>query len=177
MKKKLLRTVIVGAVVIALGAWLFKVLNAPKNTKYFTLKDIQFEYAGPLFQGSNPAQYVAKIDLKEILGSDYNADIKIKNAVLKNATVESIDPGTFQDINALVVSFASDNPELSMQELAVINPIKGKLKSVQLKPSKEANVTDYFAEKQVYVILDASFLTDVNANVSLKGSFKFELKY
>jgi hypothetical protein len=64
-----------------------------------------------------------------------------------------------------------------MQELAVINPIKGKLKSVQLKPSKEANVTDYFAEKQAYVILDASFLKDVNANVSLKGSFEFELKY
>lgn len=177
MKKKLLRTIILGALVIALGAWLFKVLNAPKNTKYFTLKDIQFEYVGPLFQGSNPAQYVAKIDLKEILGSDYNADIKIKNAVLKNAMVESIDPGTFQDINALVVSFASDNPELSMQELAVINPIKGELKSIQLKPSKEANVTDYFAEKQVYVILDASFLKDVNANVTLKGSFKFELKY
>jgi hypothetical protein len=177
MKKKIFRTIVIGAVVIALGAWLFKLLNAPKNTKSFTLKDLQFEYVGPLFQGSNPAQYVAKIDLKEILGSDYKPGIKIKNAVLKNATVESIDPATFQDINALVVSFASDNPDLSMQELAVINPIKGKLKSVQLKPSKEANVTDYFAEKQVYVILDASFLKDVNANVTLKGSFEFELKY
>lgn len=177
MKKKLLRIIVAGALILALGAWLFKLLNAPKNTKLFTLKDIQFEYVGPLFQGSNPAQYVAKIDLKEMLGSDYKAGIKIKNAVLKNATVESIDPSTFQDINALVVSFASDNPDLAMQELAVINPIKGKLKSVQLKPSKEANVTDYFAEKQAYVILDASFLKDVNANVTLKGSFEFELKY
>ena len=122
MKKKLLRTIIAGAVVIALGVWLFKLLNAPKHTKAFTLSDIQFEYAGPLFQGSNPAQYVAKIDLKEILGSDYKAGIKIKNAVLKNATVESFDPSTFQDVSALVVSFASDNPDLSMQELAVINP-------------------------------------------------------
>lgn len=177
MKKKLLRTIVAGAIIIALGVWLFKLLNAPKNTKSFTFKDIQFEYVGPLFQGSNPAQYLAKIDLKEILGTDYKAGVKIKNAVLKKATVERVDSATFEDINALVVSFASDNPDLSMQELAVINPIKSRLKTVELKPSKKANVSDYFAEKQVYVILDASFLKDVNANVSLKGSFEFELKY
>jgi hypothetical protein len=177
MKKKIVLIIISVVVVIALGSWLMKLLNAPKNTTSFSLNDIEFEYVGPLFQGSNPAQYVAKIDLKEILGDAYKEGVKIKNAVLKNATVQSIDPASFQDINALVFSFASDNPDLSMQELAVINPIKGNLKSVQLKPSKEANVTDYFAEKQIYVILDASFIKDVNANVTLKGSFEFELKY
>ncbi len=177
MKKKILLIITSAVVVIALGAWLMKLLNAPKNTKSYTINEIQFDYAGPLFQGSNPAQYVAKIDLKEILGDDYKEGIKIKNAVLKNATVQSVDPASFQHINALVFSFASDNPDLSMQELAVINPIKGNSKSVQLKPSKEANVTDYFAEKQIYVILDASFVKDVNANVTLKGSFEFELKY
>jgi hypothetical protein len=76
-----------------------------------------------------------------------------------------------------VFSLASDNPDLAMQELAVINPINAKLKSVKLKPSKEADATDFFAEKQVYVILDASFIKDVNANVSLKGTFEFEVKY
>lgn len=177
MKKKIVLIIISVVVVIALGSWLMKLLNAPKNTKSFSLNDIEFEYVGPLFQGSNPAQYVAQIDLKDILGDAYKEGVKIKNAVLKNATVQSIDPASFQDINALVFSFASDNPDLSMQELAVINPIKGNLKSVQLKPSKEANVTDYFAEKQIYVILDASFIKDVNANVTLKGSFEFELKY
>jgi hypothetical protein len=177
MKKKILLAITSVVVIIALGTWLLNLLNAPKNTKSYTLNKIEFEYAGPLFQGSNPAQYVAKIDLKEILGDDYKEGVKIKNAVLKNATVQSLDPVSFQDINALVFSFASDNPDLSMQELAVINPIKANSKSVQLKPSKEANVTDYFAEKQIYVILDASFIKDVNANVTLKGSFEFELKY
>jgi hypothetical protein len=151
--------------------------GAPENTKSFSLKDIEFKYAGPLFQGSNPAQYIAKIDLKEILGDDYKEGLQVENAVLKNATVACVDPKNFQDINALVFSLASDNPDLAMQELAVINPINAKLKSVKLKPSKEADATDFFAEKQVYVILDASFINDVNANVSLKGTFEFEVKY
>ena len=151
--------------------------GAPENTKSFTLKDIEFKYEGPLFQGSNPSQYIAKIDLKEILGDDYKEGLQVQNAVLKNATVACVDPKNFQDINALVFSLASDNPDLAMQELAVINPINAKLKSVKLKPSKEADATDFFAEKQVYVILDASFINDVNANVSLKGTFEFEVKY
>lgn len=151
--------------------------GAPENTKSFTLKDIEFKYEGPLFQGSNPSQYIAKIDLKEILGDDYKEGLQVENAVLKNATVACVDPKNFQDINALVFSLASDNPDLAMQELAVINPINAKLKSVKLKPSKEADATDFFAEKQVYVILDASFINDVNANVSLKGTFEFEVKY
>jgi hypothetical protein len=29
----------------------------------------------------------------------------------------------------------------------------------------------------VYVVLDASFLKDVDANVLVKGTFEFELKY
>lgn len=151
--------------------------GAPENTKSFSLKDIEFKYEGPLFQGSNPSQYIAKIDLKEILGDDYKEGLQVENAVLKNATVACVDPKNFQDINALVFSLASDNPDLAMQELAVINPINAKLKSVKLKPSKEADATDFFAEKQVYVILDASFINDVNANVSLKGTFEFEVKY
>jgi hypothetical protein len=163
--------------IIAIGMLLMYACGTPENTKSFKLKDIEFNYEGPLFQGSNPSQYVAKIDLKEMLGEDYKDGLKIESAVLKNATVACIDPKNFEDINALVFSMASDNPELSMQELAVINPILPKFKSVQLKPSKEADPTDFFAEKQVYVILDASFIKDVNASVKLKGSFEFELKY
>ncbi|MFM8596197.1 MAG: hypothetical protein ACKOBN_03775 [Flavobacteriales bacterium] len=159
------------------GVLLMYACGSPENTKTFTLKDIEFKYEGPLFQGSNPSQYVAKIDLKEILGEDYKEGIQIEEAVLKNATVQSIDPKNFQDINALVLSLASDNPDLSMQELAVLNPIQAKQSTVKLRPSKEADPTDYFAEKQVYVILDASFAKDVNSNVTLKGSFEFEVKY
>lgn len=177
MKKILFRTTLIVLFLITVCSLIYKLLNAPKNTKNFTLDAMQFEFVGPLFQGSNPAQYVAKIDLKDILGSDYKPGIKIKEAVLKGASVSCVDPATFKHINALVLSFASDNPDLAMQELAVLNPIKPGLQSVQIKPSKKADATGFFGEKQVYVVLDASFIEDVNANVTLKGSFEFELKY
>lgn len=177
MKKKIFFYLLAISALVVLFIFVLKLLNAPKNTKNFTLESMQFEYVGPLFQGSNPAQFVAKIDLKEILGSDYKKGVKIKKATLKNAKVSCVDPSNFKAINALVLSFASDNPDLAMQELAVLNPVKSTLNSVRLKPSKEADATGFFAEKQVYVILDASFVEDVNANVSLKGSFEFELKY
>ncbi len=177
MKKIIWKRILISLVVVGIGTLLYRLITAPKTTKSFVLNEMQFEYVGPLFQGSNPAQYVAKIDLKDILGSDYKPGIKIKEAVLKGASVSCVDPATFQHINALVLSFAADNPDLAMQELAVLNPIKPGLKSVQLKPSKEADATGFFGEKQVYVVLDASFIEDVNANVTLKGSFEFELKY
>jgi hypothetical protein len=65
MKKKLLRTIIAGAVVIALGVWLFKLLNAPKHTKSFTLSDIQFEYAPYVMINnlSNPLYFNVSINL------------------------------------------------------------------------------------------------------------------
>lgn len=163
--------------IIVLGLFLVFACGAPDHTKTYTLKDIDFVYEGPLFQGSNSSQYVAKIDLKEILAGDYKEGMNIDNAVLKNATVQSVDSVNFQDINALVFSVASDKSDLPMKELAVVNPIKSRLKSIKLKPSKEVDISDFFAEKQMYLILDASFLRDVNSKVTLKGTFEFELKY
>jgi hypothetical protein len=162
-------------VVIAL-ALLFS-CGGPEHTKTFKLENIEFMYSGPLFEGSNAAQYVAKINLKEILGADYEEGMEIDEAALKKAVVEIIEPEGCTDISSFVMSLASDNPDLAMQELAVVNPIKSYGGKIKLKPSPSADATDYFAEKSVYVVLDASFLKDVDANVLVKGTFEFELKY
>jgi len=162
-------------VVIAL-ALLFS-SGGPEHTKTFKLENIEFMYSGPLFEGSNTAQYVAKINLKEILGADYEEGMEIDEAALKKAVVEIVEPEGCTDISSFVVSLASDNPDLAMQELAVVNPIKSYGGKIKLKPSPSADATDYFAEKSVYVVLDASFLKDVDANVLVKGTFEFELKY
>jgi hypothetical protein len=151
--------------------------SGPDHTKTFKLENIEFVYSGPLFEGSNAAQYVAKIDLKEILGADYQDGMEIDEASLKKAFVEITEPKGCTDINSFVMSLASDNPDLAMQELAVVNPIKSYGGQIKLKPSPSADATDYFAEKSVYVVLDASFLKDVDANVLVKGNFEFELKY
>jgi hypothetical protein len=157
--------------------FLLAACGAADKTKNFKLENIEFEYSGPLFEGSNAAQYVAKINLKEILGADYEDGMEIDEAALKKAFVEIVEPEGCTDISSFVMSLASDNPDLAMQELAVVNPIKSYGGKIKLKPSPSADATDYFAEKSVYVVLDASFLKDVDANVLVKGTFEFELKY
>ena len=156
---------------------LLSACGSSDQTKTFQLENIEFLYSGPLFEGSNSAQYVAEIDLKKILGADYQEGVEINEAALKKALVQIVKPANFADISALVVSVASDNPDLQMQELAVINPIKSTVGKIKLKPSPSVDATDYFAEKSMYLILDATFTKDVDANVALKGSFEFELKY
>lgn len=142
-----------------------------------TLKDIEFTYEGPLFEGSNPAQYVVSVDLKSIFGSEFKEGMSVDRAILKKAEIFSVDTSGFSGISALVLSLASDNAELQMQELAVINPIKPDAKSAELVPSAEAEASDFFNEKQFYIVLDATLAKDLESNLKLKGNFEFELSY
>jgi hypothetical protein len=147
------------------------------KTKMHTLKDIEFTYEGPLFEGSNPSQYVVSVDLKSIFGSEFKEGMSVDRAVLKKAEIFSVDTSGFSGIGALVMSLASDNAELQMQELAVINPIKPDAKSAELVPSAEAEASGFFNEKQFYIVLDATLAKDLESNLKLKGNFEFELSY
>jgi len=163
--------------IIAFGLFILGACRSADKTSKFRLENIEFIYNGPLYEGSNAAQYIAKIDLKEILGSDYEEGVEIDEAASKKAYVEIEEPQGCKDISAFVLSLAADNPDLEMRELAVVNPIKSFGGKIKLKPSTSADATAYFAEKSVYVVLDASFVNDIDANVLVKGTFEFELKY
>ncbi|MFO0494203.1 MAG: hypothetical protein ACK50Y_01610 [Flavobacteriia bacterium] len=162
---------------ILLSVGLLYSCSGGKRTKTFKLENVEFVYSGPIFEGSNPAQYVASIDLKSILKEDYTEGVEVDNASLKSALVRPSEADNFSEINALVLSLACDNPDLQMQELAVVNPIPKGSKKVKLKPSPTADATYFFGEKKIYVVLDASFSKDVDRNVVLLGSFEFELTY
>jgi hypothetical protein len=148
-----------------------------KKDKSFILKDIEFVYEGPLYEGSNPAQYVAAIDLKSIFKEDYKEGMTIENALLKKAEVVPGELSSFGGISALVLSLSADNPEIKMQELAVLNPIDSTASKAVLKPSPKADATDFFGEKQFYVVLDATLAKDIETGLKLKGNFEFELTY
>ena len=147
------------------------------KTKSFILKDVEFVYEGPLYEGSNPAQFVAVIDLKAIFKDDYKEGMTIENAILKEAEVVPSESGSFGGISALVLSLSADNPEIKMQELAVLNPVDTAASKAVLKPSPKAEAADFFGEKQFYVVLDASLAKDMEVGLKLKGSFEFELSY
>lgn len=143
----------------------------------YSLKDVEFTLSGPLFEGPNPAQYTVAVDLKGILGDRYKEGVRISGASLKSAHIRSVDSANFDGVGSFVVSLASDNPDLKMKELAFLNPVKPGTTDAVLSVSNEVTAEEYFAEKQFYIIVDATLLKDLDANMVFMGDFDFELLY
>lgn len=156
---------------------LFLVSCGKKKSKLFTLKDVEFNYEAPLYEGSNPGQHIVVVDLQAIFKDEFKEGMSVNHAVLKKAEVFAADSSGFDGISSFVMSLAADNAELKMQELAVINPLVKGSSSAILIPSSSAEATDYFAEKQFYLILDVTLAKDLESNLKLKGDFEFELEY
>ncbi|MEY3861311.1 MAG: hypothetical protein RIS50_1592, partial [Bacteroidota bacterium] len=91
--------------------------------------------------------------------------------------IRAVDSANFDGVGSFVVSLASDNPDLKMKELAFLNPVKPGTTDAVLSVSNEVTAEEYFAEKQFYLVVDASLLKDLDANLSFKGDFDFELTY
>jgi hypothetical protein len=152
--------------------------NSEKNNKTISLKNIQFELEGPLYSGSNPAQYKYEVDLKSILGKDYKEGATINSAVLTSAQIKTADSNTnFSNINSFVLSLASDNKDVKMQELALLNPILANSKMAELKPSTEANAKGFLKEKHFYIVLDADLKEDIEDNLKFTADLTFTINY
>ncbi len=155
---------------------LFFACNGSNKSTEIAVVDT-FTFEGPLYEGSNPAQLVYPVDLKAILGDKYHEGVKITDATLSGATVTALDSQSLEGISSMVLSVASDNPELKMLSLGVINPVDAKSKSATLKPSAESNAGKYFQEKQYYIVLDIGLNKDIKESIQLKGEIKFTLKH
>ncbi len=169
--------VIRGLVFLSFVSFLMLSCGDNKKNKSIVLQDVEFVYDGPLIEGSNPAQFTVEIDLKAIFKDAYTEGMTIEHAVLKKAEVVPTESGSFKGISALVLSLASDNPDIKMRELAVLNPVDTLASKAVLNPSPKADATDYFGEKQFYVVLDATLAKDREAGLKLQGDFEFELSY
>jgi len=169
--KKLIR------ITAALALTLMSACGGGGEKTTYSLKDVAFTLEGPLFEGPNPAQYTVAVDLKAILGDRYAEGVKVTGASLKSAHIRAVDSANFDGVGSFVVSLASDNPDLQMKELAFLNPVKPGTSDAVLSVSNEVTAEEYFAEKQFYLVVDASLLKDLEANMSFKGDFDFELSY
>lgn len=157
-------------------AVIFSSCGGGEKTTYL-LKDVEFTAEGPLFEGANPIQYTINVDLKSILGDKFSDGVKITSASLKSATLRAVDTAGFKDVSSFVMSLASDNSELNMKELAVINPVNPGSNSVTLTPSTEATAEEFFGEKQFYILIDAALAKDREAGLVFKGDFEFEITH
>lgn len=144
------------------------------------LKDLSFDYEGPLYEGANMGQYAWKIDLKQLLGDQYKEGMKIKGATLLKAEIK--DEGCedclgFADIKSLVLSFASNNKKVPMQEVAFLNPVIAGSKTQALKTSNELELKKFMNEKEIYIILDADINRDWDGDFSLTGNITLNLSF
>lgn len=152
--------------------------NSEKNNKTIVLKNIEFVLEGPLYSGSNPAQYKYEVDLKSILGADYKQGATINSAALTSAQIQSADSNAnFNKINSFVLSLASDNKDVKMQELALLNPILANSKVADLKPSAEANAKGFLKEKHFYIVLDADLKEDIEDTLKFIANLTFIVNY
>jgi hypothetical protein len=163
--------------VIALSALsFFSACNSADKDTEIVVNDT-FTFEGPLYEGSNPSQLVFPVDLKKLLGDKFHEGMKVTDATLSSATISAVDSGNLSGITSMVLSVASDNPELKMLSLGAVNPVNPNSNSAEIKPSSEANAGKYFSEKQYYIVLDVGLNKDIEENLSLKGEIKFKLKH
>jgi hypothetical protein len=159
------------------------------KSQIVTLNDLEFSFEGPLYEGPNTAQYAWKVNLKELLKDQYQEGMKIKGAKILAAEVketecvsdsnseESAGCYGFEQIKSLVLSFASNNKAISMQESALLNPIDATKKSQTLNVSGEADLTAFLNESDVYIVLDADISEDIDDNFALRTNITLELSF
>jgi len=169
---KNLRTIGIAAISIFMVAS----CSGPGEIHEYSVNDLEFSLEGPLFAGPNSGQAEILIDLSEALGEGYVEGMSIRDARLTSATVVSNDSLGFANINAFIVSFASDNEDVSMQEAAVKNPIDASLTSESLNVAPEAELGEIMSDGKVYVVLDADLAEDYwDGNRDFKLNFTLEL--
>lgn len=168
---KNLRTAVIAVLAVAAVS-----CSGPGEVHEYSVRDLEFTLEGPLFAGPNSGQAEIEVDLKEILGEAYADGMRISDARLTSAEVFPNDSLGFADVRAFIVSFASDNADVSMQEAAVKNPLEEGAVSASLDVAPEAELGELMKEGRVYVILDVDLLEDYwDGNRTFKLNYTIDL--
>jgi hypothetical protein len=103
----------------------------------------------------------------------------VTDARLKGATVLAGDSLGFSQVRSFVLSFASDNSEVAMQEAAFKNPLPEGATEVALDVAPDAELGAIVAEGKLYLVLDADLAEDFydgNRNFKLNLSLELTVK-
>ena len=130
----------------------------------------------PLFEGPNPGQYEWVFDLNGSLEIEGNQ--QVKRAHVKQAVLTPGDSLGFQRVRSFVLSLASDNPEVRMQEVAFTNPVDAASESISMDVASDADVAAHVVEGKAYLVLDVDLTEDeweLNRNFSLDVTLEIGL--
>lgn len=150
--------------------------SGPGEISSTSMNDLEFELEGPLFAGPNSGQVEISLDLKDALGDSYVEGVRLTDARLTSATVIANDTLSFSNVNSFVLSFASDNADVSMVEAAFKNPLPEGLSEIALDVAPEVELGEIMAEGKAYVVLDADLMEDYwDGNRNFKLNITLEL--
>jgi len=94
---------------------------------------------------------------------------------LVKAVVYFQDSASTDIANSLVLSLAGD--KVNMAQIAVANPLESTKKEVVLKGSSEAEITEFFNQAMIYIILDVDLKADSETPLTLLADLEFELEF
>ncbi len=143
------------------------------------IKDAVVTLEGPLFAGPNQGQYAFKLDLAKELGSAYTEGMTVESARITAVEVASADSLGLSSFRSFVVSLASDNADVAMQEAAFKNPLPEGASRVSLDVSPEAELGSLLQQGTVYLVLDADLAEDYlegSRSLTLNLSFDITIK-
>jgi hypothetical protein len=163
-------------VALALVGMLSACSSGAGETHTVELSNAEVVLEGPLFAGPNQGQYAFAVDLARELGDKYQDGMQIKTARLTSAEVVVADSLGVDHLNSLVLSLASDNPEVSMLEVAFKNPLPKESTTIALDLAPEAELDALLREGTVYLVLDADLAEDLlEGSRSFRVNLSFEL--
>lgn len=138
---------------------LFSSCSGPGVVHEWQQEALEFTLEGPLFEGPNSGQVTLELDLPAALGAAEGQEVA--DARLVTATVHPADSMGFDQVRSFVLSFASDNADVPMQEAAFKNPVPEEAASVALDVAAQAELGAHFAEDRVYLVLDVDLAEDL----------------
>lgn len=143
-------------------------LSCKTETKNYTLQNIEFTVEGPLFEGSNSAQYEVEVDVNKIQSAD-----KINEAKFISCQLFATDSSDFSNVSGFVLQLTGENSD--MTEIALLNQVNGG-SYVQLKPSSDKDISNFFKQNKFILLMDTYLKKDQEKNLKFKANIVFEVK-
>ncbi|MFZ9754547.1 MAG: hypothetical protein ACO3DK_00775 [Bacteroidia bacterium] len=152
-------------VAMALSIGLWSCSESGEHQDY-TLDNVNFIVSGPIYEGSETAQY--EIVLDESLRG------KVVGAKLKSARIHASDSAGLSMLGSVAFSMVGNKAD--MGGMAVLNPVPSGSSEADLSVSAEADPTVYFEEGRFYLVMELGINQDWDADLSVLGDFVFDLE-
>ena len=151
------------ALVLSMGLWS---CSGSGEHQDYTLENVEFTVSGPIYEGSETAQYEVQLDEK-LLG-------QVSGASLKSVHVHADDSAGLSMLGSVAFSMVGEKADMS--GMAVLNPVPAGVSEADLQVSTEADPSVYFKEGKFYLVMELGINQDLEQDVTLKGDFVFDIE-